>query len=97
MFENFSQIYVFLANLSFGIIAGILYYPLFLINFTKKLYFLRWLFDFLFFLIITIFYFLYAYFFKFPNFRIFEVFALCLGGVCGFKSFKITLAKRIKK
>ena len=97
MFKSFWQIYLFIANLSFGVVLGVGYLPISLIKLPKKIGFLRWIFDFLYLIIAIVFYSLYAYFFNFPNFRLYEIIGIILGAILGFKSFKITVAKKQKR
>ena len=96
MFSSFFQIYLFIANFSFGIIAGSFYTFIYDIKLPVKLSFLRYVIDLIFLLIIVFFYFMYTTIFNFPNIRFYEVLALFLGAVYGFKTFYIPVAKFLK-
>lgn len=97
MFVTYSQFYVFLSCLSFGVIIGVLYSIMALIkNFIKK-NFIKIILDILYFLLFAILFILYAFYFNFPNFRWYMIFGVLLGNFLYAKSFHIILANFCKR
>lgn len=97
MFVTANQIYVFLACVSFGGCSGIIFSVSELFKRFISNKWLRFLPDFLAFMVVTVLYVFSAYHMRFPNLRLYMILGVMLGVVIYLKSFHILLAKTFKK
>ncbi len=94
MFVTSNQFYVLCACLSFGVLSGVFYQIIIFIK-SKLNKIIKIVVDVVIFLLFAFLFIIYAYFFKFPNFRIYMPLCVFLGMYLSSKSFGIILAKII--
>lgn len=97
MFVTYTQFYVFISCLSFGVIIGGLYSIITIIKNLIKKKFIKIILDIFYFLLFTILFVLYAHNLNFPNFRLYMIFGALLGNFLYVKSFHIILANFCKR
>lgn len=96
MFVTSNQFYYFCACVSFGVFFGV-FYSLYKLLFAKLPFKFFVILDVIIYLLFAIFFIVFAYFMKFPSFRIYMPLGVLFGKFLYSISFEILLAKLLKK
>lgn len=97
MFVTLNQFYVFIATIAFGCVGGLFYSPILLVKGKTNNLPFAFLLDIIYFLVLSVCFLFYSYWFEFPAFRAYMLFGVFVGIILYVKSFHNTLAKVIKK
>ncbi len=97
MFVSSGQFYVFIACVAYGTVLGVLFFLVADLTSKVKNKILRGFFDFLPFFIGAVLFVLYYNYYNFPSFRWYMIFGVFLGVILYGESFRLILAKAIKK